>query len=230
MLPPIEVRGAAGGARAGSYKVVLSNVSPSVTDEALRTFFTFAGPVDEILLSADVAGATQNGTISFLTAQGAETALLLDGALLGDRPINIHAPAADADKQPLERLAASREEEILLADDDGGSALERNRLSDHGGQHRLMGTSGLPGGMPQARPAVSEDVDDDGEANAAADSSANETITALLAAGYKLGQRAIDFVAEVRATQPEATRPPRPTGPPPLPKRDKREPACWHRL
>lgn len=181
MLPPIEAR--IGPLTAGAYKVCVGNVSPGANEATLREFFAFAGPVADIQLSSDVAGGTQAGSVSFLTAQGAETACLLDGALIVDRPINIHAPAAEAPQPALARLAAREEEASILADDELTPATAH--LEDHGGAHRLMGADGLPGAMP---PAAGADADEHEP------TPAGEAIAALLAAGYKLGQRALDFL------------------------------------
>ena len=79
---------------AGTFPVAISNVAPGANEEALREFFSFAGPVGTIALHAEVSGGEQSGTVTFHTAAAAETAVLLDGALIVDRPLCIR-PMAD---------------------------------------------------------------------------------------------------------------------------------------
>lgn len=171
MLSPMEHRtvGAA-------HKVLVSNVSPGATDVTLREFFAFAGSVGEVELSSDVAGATQHGYVTFLSAQGAETAILLDGAMIVDRPLSIHAPADEAkpEHEPVAHGAESTTESGLPgAMPDAAGASVSGGSSGGGTTYELPG-AGLPAGSEEASSAIA----------------------ALLAAGYTLGKRAIDFLAD----------------------------------
>ena len=190
------------------YTVLVGNVSPAADDKTLREFFAFAGAVGHISLHSDVAGSTQQGSVAFLTAQGAETALLLDGALIVDRPINIYAPNPEANAMSaLEQRISAQEEAILLDGEERPAHVE-----DHGGGHRVM-LSGLPGAMPSPpQRASSDEILGDGDGNGSTNSNhgdgsspsgqrgsreAGAAIAALLKAGYTLGQRAMDFWARV---------------------------------
>ena len=190
LQPTLEQRG-----RPGAYTVLVSSVSPGATAATLREFFSFAGPVSAVELASELEGGLQQGHISFLSAQGAETALLLDGALIVDRPINIHAPP-DAPAPLLDRLAGEHETASMLEGDASLSHLPRlPRGEDHGGGHRVMGAEGLPGAMPEGgMPAGAPDASYPDGAGA---EGASGAIASLIAAGYKLGQRAFDFLSHL---------------------------------
>ena len=178
MLPPIEAR-----ATGTSFTVVVGNVSPGATEANLREFFSFAGSVTAVELSSDVPGALQQGSVTFSTAQGAETAILLDGALIADRPITIRAPPDDPLQStpvpPPPAAAVPAPKRAVGAVPTAGPV----DVSDHPAPPEVGWASDPlppPGGRARSH-------DDDGP-------SASDAIAALLSHGYTLGQRAISFL------------------------------------
>ena len=98
-----------------TWPVNVSNVSSGATEATLREFFSFCGAVGDIVLAPSTDGATQEGTVHFLTEAGAETALVLDMALIVDRPISIRAAVADHPLVPDQRDAAPVAEPLYEA-------------------------------------------------------------------------------------------------------------------
>ena len=72
--------------------VVVSNVAPTATKANVSEFFAFCGPIVEVVLHPAPDGATQSGLVEFGSAAAAETALLLNAALIVDRPIRVSLP------------------------------------------------------------------------------------------------------------------------------------------
>ena len=164
----------------GSHKILVANVAPTATDSTLREFFSFAGPVGEVILSAEVAGATQQGSVTFLSTQGAETALLLDGAMIVDRAISISAPEA-----ALKDKADDQEDAEIIGDEEADLLYNSQRAMGSGGLPGTMPPDGVPTPhfqQPTSMPAGSEE--------------ASSAIAALIEAGYTLGKRAYDFLAD----------------------------------
>ena len=69
--------------------VVVSNVAPTATKANVSEFFAFCGPIVEVVLHPAPDGATQSGLVEFGSGAAAETALLLNAALIVDRPIRV---------------------------------------------------------------------------------------------------------------------------------------------
>lgn len=152
----------------GSFPVRIVSVSKMATVEDLRSFFAFCGGVNSVELNAmDDSETFQEGLVVFSTVSAAETALLLNQAMIVEKPITIASVAAVDSGQ------------ILDGEDDE---------SDFA----------LPGAMPEGyRPPPS--------ASEASDASSKlKALFALLAAGYELGQQAIDFIAATEAAQKAA--------------------------
>ena len=156
-----------------SFRVLVSNLSPSTDEAALRDFFSFCGALSaiELLPSGDV----QQAVVHFKTKQSAETALLLEGALLADRCIAITRAEDDApppSPPPPPPPPPATEPSGTPAPEDGVP-------SD-------------PGVPPPHATSQANDGDRPG-------SSAYATVSALIAAGFTLGHRAITFASDFEA-------------------------------
>ena len=189
MLSAVDVDLPAAQHVSTQYRVTVTNVSPTASTDTLREFFGFCGPVGAIDLAADADGV-QRGSVSFHSAAAAETALLLDQALIVDRPITIASAT---------------------------QAAEGAALADAADSHPLLppGGGGLPGAMPvkapldepPEAPPPHEDEDDvevvasvAGASAAVGDEgtpaeSARKTIANLLAAGWVLGEKAQAYMS-----------------------------------
>lgn len=185
------------------------------TEGTLREFFSFAGPVGHVILSSDTQGGEQHGTVSFLTGAGAETALLLDGALIVDRPLLIRtleaaatgtppsltthplaggAPAAAAPTPAPANAAPLAAEETLSSSCAHAGAHAGAYAGAHAGAHadddEVLEPPTEP---PRAPPPPPEGTDGNRRFD---HGSARSTISALLAAGFTLGQRALWYIQQ----------------------------------
>nr|BAN37627.1 RNA-binding protein, putative [Entamoeba histolytica] len=70
--------------------ILVTNIDPSVTVEALTTFFSFTGNVTQVRLS-DCPGGTKQAIVSFDSPESVKTAELMTGATLESRRINIES-------------------------------------------------------------------------------------------------------------------------------------------
>ncbi|KAL2316070.1 Protein vip1 [Schizosaccharomyces pombe] len=70
-----------------SNQVIVTNISPEVTEKQISDFFSFCGKVSNI--STEKSGETQTAKIQFERPSATKTALLLQDALLGQNKIQI---------------------------------------------------------------------------------------------------------------------------------------------
>ncbi|OIV99638.1 hypothetical protein TanjilG_17448 [Lupinus angustifolius] len=68
--------------------VKVSNISSSATEQDLKEFLTFPGKIDYIELKSD-NGSSQVAYVTFSNPEGAETAVLLSGAVVAGQPLTI---------------------------------------------------------------------------------------------------------------------------------------------
>ena len=176
-LSPSLPQTAAAAAPDVLYPILVSNISPAATAENLQEFFSFCGPVAMVDIAPDVSGGVQQGTVSFTNVTSAETALLLDAALIVDRPICIQK-VPDATKPSGIVEPGEAEEQVgpdsLHSPDTWGSSAD---------------TAGLSSAQDHAAPAAASEA-------GRHSSSAYTALSGLLGAGYRLGQQALDYVAE----------------------------------
>jgi len=183
---------------AAQWPVFVSNVSSTAVDSTLREFFSFCGPVGGIKLVPAADGATQEATVEFLTEAGAETALVLDLALIGDRSIHVRKAVQHTAPAPAIYTPAGSDQPLHEPLD---HTLER--LSDASAGD----TSSF---KPQPPPVAPSDLEDDPSTSAASTAPASEAaskqaeyqyprLMALVSAGYRLGQKARDKLATIEA-------------------------------
>jgi hypothetical protein len=70
------------------YNILVTNIDPQVTIEALTTFFSFTGNVIEVRIS-DCEDGTKSAIVSFDNEESVKTAELMTGATLENRRIQI---------------------------------------------------------------------------------------------------------------------------------------------
>jgi len=175
-----------------TWPVNVSNVSSGATEATLREFFSFCGAVGDIVLAPSTDGATQEGTVQFMTEAGAETALVLDMALIVDRPISIRAAVVDHPLVPEQRDAAPVAEplhEAPYAPPPPASMptppmqQQQPSMADYGSS-APVGTASAGASAPSA-----DDPPDAAEYQ-------YPRLAALLDAGYQLGRQAIDVMED----------------------------------
>ena len=178
------------------HSVYVSNVASIADEGTLREFFSFCGTVLSMELSAAENGESQRAVITFDTIAGQETALLLDMAVILDcerrlkcsrlcTPLHaLSSPVRPPDTVPVGPITVCKSPE---ARDDLPRASSPSA-------HATAAGSSID--EPAEAPA-------DGAAEGAADApdgwARYASFAALLAAGYRLGQRALDFVADFEA-------------------------------
>ncbi|KAE9620225.1 hypothetical protein Lal_00019614 [Lupinus albus] len=69
--------------------VKVSNISSSATEQDLKEFLTFPGKIEYIELKSDNNGSSQVAYVTFSNPEGAETAVLLSGAVVAGQPLTI---------------------------------------------------------------------------------------------------------------------------------------------
>ena len=194
-------------APAGAHPIHISNVAKAATIEDIKSFFAFCGAVGDVTLKPQGDGELfQEGTVRFHSTQAAETALLLDKAMIVDKPITIR----EADKGPSEDNFGAPP---LDVGDEGGESVNlgeggtETKWPADGGRTRPMtsfdqieepSAGPLPGAMPEGfvpRAAGSE------RSSGGSPDEKLAVILALLAAGYQLGQQALDFLKATQAAQ-----------------------------
>jgi len=156
--------------RLSSHPILVSNVAASASQQSLREFFEYCGPVGRIKLSVVDDSGTQQAVVNFGSIAAQETALLLEAALIVDRPISIckiasEEPACGApDARPSAPAAAAAAPASADALNHDGSAFFMD-----------ADTSSADGSEGSARYA---------------------SLHGLLGAGYRLGQRALSFLSD----------------------------------
>ena len=86
-------------APAGNHPIHVSNVAKAATVEDIKSFFAFCGAVGDVSLKPQGDGTLyQEGTVRFHSAQAAQTALLLDKAMIVEKPITIRAVGKGPDE------------------------------------------------------------------------------------------------------------------------------------
>ena len=118
-VPPAVVPepAAAASGDAAPRTIFVKNISESATTKTLVDFFSFCGAIEHIKLHPVVSeeDRTQLAEITFETAEGANTALLLDNSLILDRPIKIVVSSAE---NSAEIDAAAAADNASAKDDD----------------------------------------------------------------------------------------------------------------
>ncbi|KAK7258157.1 hypothetical protein RIF29_32647 [Crotalaria pallida] len=76
------------GRSAVTRAVKVSNISSGATEQDLKEFLTFPGKIEYIEMKSD-AGGSQVAHVTFSNPEGAETAVLLSGAVVAGQPLTI---------------------------------------------------------------------------------------------------------------------------------------------
>lgn len=71
--------------------VQVSNLAPSATEQTLREFFSYSGTVEAVLLTPAGEAEAQTATVTFSAPDAIDTAIMLSGATILDREINVTA-------------------------------------------------------------------------------------------------------------------------------------------
>lgn len=108
---PAEMKPVA--ADAAARTIFVKNISESATTKTLVDFFSFCGVIEHIKLHPIVGeeDRSQIAEITFETADGANTALLLDNSLILDRPIKIVISSAENSAEMDAAAASSKKED-----------------------------------------------------------------------------------------------------------------------
>jgi RNA recognition motif-containing protein len=69
--------------------ILVSNISPQATETTLKEFFSFCGNITNISLDIRDDGSPTEAMLTFDTQEAVDTALLLNGALLDERPLGV---------------------------------------------------------------------------------------------------------------------------------------------
>ncbi|WOL16968.1 binding partner of ACD11 1 [Canna indica] len=109
--------------------VKISNISLSVSKRDIQEFFSFSGDIDYVEMQSE-SEDTQLAFATFKDLQGAETAMLLTGATIGDRAVSV-IPAEnyklppEAYRQALDGKSARTDAAVKKAEDVVSSMLAK---------------------------------------------------------------------------------------------------------
>lgn len=73
-----------------SHSVSVAGIAPTVSEEELRNFFSYCGEIVTVLVNA----VANTAVVTFSTPDGAETATLLSGAVVGTSPVTVTRSAS----------------------------------------------------------------------------------------------------------------------------------------
>lgn len=102
--------------------VRVNNISLNVSDRDIREFFSFSGDIQYVEMRRE-SETTQLAYVTFKDTQGADTAILLSGAVIGNLPVNItpvddyllppEALPSTLDKNPTASPAVKKAEDVV---------------------------------------------------------------------------------------------------------------------
>nr|CAG8488825.1 14663_t:CDS:2 [Entrophospora candida] len=83
-----------------SRTVYIGNINSSISDPELIQFFSACGPVAYVKMAGDPAQPTRFAFLEFATFEGAQAAMLMNGVMLGDRPLKVNHSKNAINKTP----------------------------------------------------------------------------------------------------------------------------------
>jgi hypothetical protein len=104
--------------------VLVSNISPIATEATLKEFFSFCGNITNISLEKRDNQSPSEALITFENQEAVDTALLLQGALLDERPLavcllkdldKVHPPVPEATREAHAADPNTQEHSSILA-------------------------------------------------------------------------------------------------------------------
>jgi len=104
--------------------ILVSNISPNATESNLKEFFSFCGNITNISLERRDNNSPSEAMISFDNHEAVDTALLLQGALLDERPLavcllkdldKVHPPVPQPTREPQSDQKAQNEHSSIFA-------------------------------------------------------------------------------------------------------------------